>query len=329
MFSRRPAGMPHAMARFLQLGSPARCLARSGGEGGAGHRAWLAVLTGFAAFALLVGSGVAYADPPHDHAFHGHFARGHGPHGDHFGGPHWHAGGPARGAHWAARGPRDAGRAGRVGRGDWRMGWRGDPRGGWHGDHRDGRHGHWRDGGWNGEHWHAGWGGDDWDHRHWRGALWLGGDWEGQYWPPVNYGWGYPWFMASVPFGAMTITFGGVPYYYLNHVYYAWSPYYDGYVVTDPPPVADASGGAAAAAPPPPDSAASGQGVLGLQVTPLKGQSAQQSANDRYACDRWAVAQSGFNPVDGQQDAHASPQARADYRRAFTACLHARGYRVR
>jgi hypothetical protein len=254
-----------------------------------------------AALVLCLLPAVASADPPHGRAFQGHFAEDHGPRAEaHFGGPRWHAGdgGWHRGGDWHGGGDR----------------WHGG-RGDWHGD---------------GERWHAGWegrrwGGDDWDHRDWDGALWLGGYWGGRYWPPVDYGWSYPWFMASIPFGAMSISFGGVPYYYINHVYYAWNPYYDGYVVTDPPPVA----GVPAAAPPPGSApVAGGRGVLALRVTPLKGQDAQQTANDRYACNTWAVAQSGFDPLNAQQDAQASPQMRGDYRRAFTACLHARGYSV-
>ncbi len=324
MSTQSPAGMRHAtgVTRHLAFQGQRRTVI-----GRAAARCVWASLA--ALMALLLAPGAAYADPPHGHAFSGHFAAGHGPRGGHFGGAHWHAGGPARGAHWGGHGPQATWHAGSADRGNWRGGWHGGGHGGWQGDHRGDWHGDWRGDGWAGEHWHAGWGGRDWDHRDWRGAIWLGGDWGGLYWPPVDYGWNYPWFMASIPFGAMTLSFGGVPYYYINHVYYAWNPYYDGYVVTDPPPVADA----ASAAPPPPQASAlppvsSGRGVLSLRVTPLKGQSPQQAANDRYECNTWAVAQSGFNPLSAQQDAQASPQMRDGYRRAFTACLQARGYSV-
>ncbi len=298
MFHQNPPRMPRTMDPYRALPVAARPrLAMA-----------LAVVA-----ALLLAAGAAHADPPHGHAFRGHFAAGHARPGGRSGGPHWHAGGPARGGRrWAGANERwhGAGRADRFGanRGDW---------------HRRGY------GGAGADRWHAGWGGDwGYPERHWHGALWVGGDWDGTYWPPVNYGWNYPWFMPTVPYGAVMISFGGVPYYYVNQVYYAWSPYYDGYVVTNPPPVAGAAGASAAAPPPAAQSATSGGGVLGLRVTPLKGQSAQKSADDRYACDRWAVAQSGFNPISGRQDAQASPQMRSDYRRAFTACLRARGYRV-
>lgn len=265
-------------------------------------------LAGAVALTLLLAPGAARADPPHEHGARGPVAAGRrASRGEHFNGRHWHAGRPDR--HWAGAGRGGAWRE--YGRRDWR------------GERWGGNHSRWR----GAEHWHAGDRGD-WDHHHWRGAVWLGGDWGGLYWPPVNYGWNYPWFMASVPLGAMTITFGGVPYYYINHVYYVWNPYYDGYVVADPPPVAGTDAAAPLPAPPASAEAGNASGVLGLQVKPLKGQNAQQTADDRYACDRWAVAQSGFNPINTRQDAQASPKMRSDYRRAFTACLQGRGYSV-
>ncbi len=258
--------------------------------------------------------------------------------GSHFGGGHFsrpHFAGPrAPSAHFDA--PHFAGRYAPAHTGDWHGGggWHGDSRGGfWHGGPRgealqgDG----WRGDGWRGDydHWHAGWGdwdGPGWGPYDWSGALWLGGYWNGLYWPPVNYSWNYPWFLATIPGGAVTISFGGIPYYYVNRVYYTWSPYYNGYVVANPPPVASSSalGNASTQS----NSPADATGVLSLRVIPKKGQSAQQTANDRYACHRWAVAQSGFNPIDSRQDASASGHMRHDYQRAMVACLKARGYRV-
>ena len=153
----------------------------------------------------------------------------------------------------------------------------------------------------------------------------MGGDWDGMYWPAVNYASTYPRYLASIPAGAVMLTFGGVPYYYVNQVYYTWSPYYQGYVVTNPPPVADSGTAPQARAQ---TYTAGGSGVLSLRVTPDRGQSRQQTANDQYACHRWAVAQSGFDPMNSAQDANASARMRAGYRRAMIACLHARGYSV-
>jgi hypothetical protein len=197
----------------------------------------------------------------------------------------------------------------------------GPPPGGWHG--------RWH-GGWYGDRWNDGWEAPGWGWGGpgfgWNGALWIGGDWDGAYWPPVNYDWNYPWYLANVPVGAVMLSFGGVPYYYVNRVYYTWSPYYQGYVVTDPPPVANSDTAPQASIQT--YTAGGGSGVLGLRVIPEKGQSRQQTANDQYACHKWAVAQTGFNPMSSAQDANASAHMRAGYRRAMIACLQARGYTV-
>ncbi len=258
---------------------------------------------------------VAAAEPPHWGHWGGHFGGGHAAHppvrgfAGHGPGRAWS---PARRPagpgedHWhAGVAPRQGWAHDRWHSGDWGDRWhRGGP-GGWHGDWD----GHWR--------------GGDWDDRYWSGGLWVGGDWDGAYWPPVDYDWDYPWYLPTVPYGAVTLWFGDVPYYYVNRVYYIWSPNYGGYVLADPPPVAARRPGA------PPSAAESSSGVLSLQVIPRKGQSQQQTANDRYACHQWAVGQSGFDPINSQQDAHASSAQRDGYRRALTACLNARGYSVR
>ena len=215
-------------------------------------------------------------------------------------------------------------------------GWRGDPRGRWHGGPQGDWHGGWHGDGWQGDGWRDGWQDPDWDWDWgwgwggpgfgWNGALWVGGDWGGMYWPPVNYDRHYPWYLGSIPTGAVMLSFSGVPYYYINRVYYTWSPYYQGYVVTDPPPVANNGAGPQASTQT--YTAGGGSGVLSLRVTPQKGQSRQQTANDQYACHKWAVAQSGFNPMRPAQDANASAHVRAGYQRAMIACLHARGYSV-
>ena len=270
---------------------------------------FLAVLAVAVVFAGAIPS-LAAADPPHSVHFGGQFRGG-----------HFAAGHPApRAGGWQGHGRAEGGGGGR-----WHAGF--SPGGGWDGEH--GRGGDWRgrdwgDGHWHGDDWGDGhWPGGEWDDRYWTGRTWWGGDWDGLYWPPVDYGWDYPWYLRAVPYGAVTLWFGGVPYYYLNRMYYVWSPYYDGYVVTDPPPVASRVPSA------PGTSAQNGRGVLSLEVIPRKGQSEQQTANDRYACHRWAVAQSGFDPINPAQDAHATSALRAGYRRALTACLNARGYSVR
>lgn len=132
-----------------------------------------------------------------------------------------------------------------------------------------------------------------------------------------------PPFGAVVPFlpGSYTaVWFGGVPYYYANDVYYQWLPDRRGYVVTPPPPEANVSTQ-------PPASVANDEPF----VYPKNGQSEQQQGTDRYECHRWATNQTSFDPtrdgaVTSPEDAHAK---RADYFRAMSACLEARGYTVR
>jgi hypothetical protein len=64
---------------------------------------------------------------------------------------------------------------------------------------------------------------------------------------------------------------------------------------------------------------------------PKNGQSADQLAKDRYDCYRFAVSQTGFDPV--RSAGAASPttvtQQQYDYERAQSACFEARGYTVR
>jgi hypothetical protein len=66
-------------------------------------------------------------------------------------------------------------------------------------------------------------------------------------------------------------------------------------------------------------------------VYPRNGQSADQQAHDRYECYRFAVTQSGFDPM---RSSGAAPQAsraepQSDYDRAQAACLEGRGYTIR
>jgi hypothetical protein len=64
---------------------------------------------------------------------------------------------------------------------------------------------------------------------------------------------------------------------------------------------------------------------------PMNSQTADQQARDRYECYRFAVAQSGYEPMHSPgvvpQAAHA--QSQSDYDRAQAACLDGRGYTVR
>jgi hypothetical protein len=62
---------------------------------------------------------------------------------------------------------------------------------------------------------------------------------------------------------------------------------------------------------------------------PKNGQSADQLAHDRYDCYRFAVAQTGFDPVRlGGATSATATQQQYDYDRAQSACFEARGYTV-
>lgn len=112
-----------------------------------------------------------------------------------------------------------------------------------------------------------------------------------------------------------TIWVGGIPYYYANEVYYANRG--NGYVVVEPPRQEVVS-----EIPPPADQ---------MFIYPRLGQSEQQQADDRYACHRWAVEQTGFDPTQPQGDTQERLriEKRADYQRAMSACLDGRGYTVK
>lgn len=66
---------------------------------------------------------------------------------------------------------------------------------------------------------------------------WGGGYWRGGFWPAAYYGWSYPFYLGVLPALYATYWWSGVPYYYVNNVYYTWNAADNGYVATDPPPV--------------------------------------------------------------------------------------------
>jgi hypothetical protein len=124
-----------------------------------------------------------------------------------------------------------------------------------------------------------------------------------------------------------TVWFAGVPYYYADNVYYTQAPDQSGYVVSDPPPNADQ--------PAPPPDAPPSAAQMDLIIYPKNGQSKDQQAADQYECHTWAKGQTGFDPTlpaGSGQPAGGGPgdpnAARANYNRAMSACLQARGYQV-
>jgi hypothetical protein len=170
------------------------------------------------------------------------------------------------------------------------------------------------------------------DHYWYHGGVWYrpyGPSWV-VVGPPVGI------YVPVLPPVYTTVVFGGVPYYYANDAYYLWSDSERQYQVVAPPPGADSASAAPSDAVPPPPSA-SGAPIGGspvgdnLFVYPRNGQTAEQQANDRYECHRWAVDQSGFDPTPsgGGVAPEQAAAGRADYRRAIEACLDGRGYTVR
>lgn len=68
----------------------------------------------------------------------------------------------------------------------------------------------------------------------------------------------------------------------------------------------------------------------GVAIYPRNGQSADQQAMDRYQCYRFAVGQTGFDPLASNGSTPPAEIARRDteYSRAQAACLEGRGYRL-
>ena len=66
-----------------------------------------------------------------------------------------------------------------------------------------------------------------------------------------------------------------------------------------------------------------------LYIYPRNGQSAEKQASDEYDCHKWAVGQTGFDPVNATLGTAAGTGQRGDYVRAQSACLDARGYTAR
>lgn len=125
-------------------------------------------------------------------------------------------------------------------------------------------------------------------------------------------------FVPVLPPFYTTVWVGGFPYYYANDTYYAWRDADNGYEVVEPPGGAQ---GASTEAPPSDD----------LFIYPQRNQTADQQANDKYDCHRWASSQTGFDPTQsgGGVPPDQSQAKRAEYQRAMRACLEGRGYSVR
>lgn len=161
-----------------------------------------------------------------------------------------------------------------------------------------------------GDHDRHHWEDDDHEHHHWDGGYWRG-----RYWPRAYDADDFVWFLPVLPPHYVTYWWAGVPYYYYNDAYYTWDADYGGYVAMDPPPIIESS--------PAEYSAPLSAGFVDADGTslfayPMRGQSPEQQAQDRYDCQQWAANQSS---ATGYGDAD-------QYRRALSACLRGRGYSV-
>jgi hypothetical protein len=130
----------------------------------------------------------------------------------------------------------------------------------------------------------------------------------------ISIGVPYGLFVSYLPSYYNSFWYGNDRYYYADDTYYMYEPTRRGYVVSRSP-YEDSRD----------DSYGSNAQDEDLYVYPSRGQSEQQQSDDRYECHRWAVRETGFDPIDADYDA----DRRADYLRAITACLTGRGYSVR
>jgi hypothetical protein len=127
-------------------------------------------------------------------------------------------------------------------------------------------------------------------------------------------------FVPVLPSFYTTLRLGGVTFYYANDAYYVWRGADRGYEVVEAPADADAA-----------EVTATAGGADKMFIYPKNGQTSEQQAKDRYECHRWGADQTGFDPTlnGGGVPAGQTAAKSADYQRAMSACLEARGYTVR
>jgi hypothetical protein len=116
-----------------------------------------------------------------------------------------------------------------------------------------------------------------------------------------------------LPVGFVAFTLGAFTYYYINETYYVWDEDEEAYVVVEKPPGAD--------------NAIKKETEGRLYIYPKKGQSKELQAKDRYACHRWAVKETGVDPIEA--DEPPTHKQDKNYKRAITACLEGRSYTVK
>lgn len=189
-----------------------------------------------------------------------------------------------------------------------------------------------------------------------RGPFYGRGGWYG--------GWGPGFFLAALPFGYLTCTYLGAPWYYAGGLWYR--SYDDGYVVDLPPAgiqvpalppdsttytypggtyyfargvwyTADPAGPGYVVAAPPPAAAAArpapgtpdDTGPEPLLLIPRNGQTEEKMLADRREAQRYAAGQSGYDPARSQSGDPGVPRARQNYLQNLKAFLEGRGYSVK
>jgi len=150
--------------------------------------------------------------------------------------------------------------------------------------------------------------------------------WQGVWYSPV----GVDFVVIRPPLGIIvpvlppfytTIWVGDIPYYYANDVYYVWRGDLSAYEVVDFPEENEKA-------------PAISYMADKLFVYPKKGQSKQQQSDDEYACHRYGVEKTGYDPTQPSanvsNDDAGKPlgEKRKDYQRAMKSCLVARDYSV-
>lgn len=120
--------------------------------------------------------------------------------------------------------------------------------------------------------------------------------------------------VRSLPSGYVRFSIGPRDYFYVNLTYYLWNSDRTEYVVVEEPVGAESA-------------KVSSIGTVSPEifVYPSEGQSDEQRDRDRYECHRWAVDETGFDPMSGESEIDKE----GNYDRANSACLEGRGYTVK
>jgi hypothetical protein len=131
--------------------------------------------------------------------------------------------------------------------------------------------------------------------------------------------------IPALPPFATTVSSEGANYVYANDVFYRARAEGGGYQVVNDPTVGTPRTAAPELQPSEPPIGSS------MTVYPRNGQTAQEQSRDHYECYRFAVAQTGYDPMRANGgDAPAKiAQLQSEYDRSQSECFEGRGYAVR